>query len=214
MNKKTVLCLASALGLLATMLAACAKPGPILLQDILYQAPTSTVVGPSRTIIAGIGPLADVRGREESILGKRTISDDILNDLVVQGTVGDLATKALKDALGARGVTVKDAPAWNIEAGPGVQSGADLLFAGEIKDLWVDVHSRPLQVKTTASVKLRVAMANAGDGTVLRTLNLSSTLSREDIAFSFDTVQRTLSEALTSALDQLLEDAVVQERMR
>lgn len=214
MHKQTVIRLASALGLLATVLAACAKPGPILLQDILYQAPTSTAVRPARTIVAGIGPFADVRGKEESVLGKRTISDDILNDLVVQGTVGDLATKALKDALNARGVTVQDAPVWNIEAGPGAQSGVDLLFAGEIKDLWVEVHSRPLNVKTSASVKLRVAMANAGDGRVLRTLNLSSTLNREDIVFSFDTVQRTLSEALTSALDQLLEDAVVQERMR
>jgi hypothetical protein len=71
-----------------------------------------------------------------------------------------------------------------------------------------------LNVQTKATVQLRVAVAVAAEGKVLRTLNLNSALSREDIAFSFDTVERTLSEALSAALDQLLTDEIIRERLQ
>ena len=136
-----------------------------------------------------------------------------LNPSQGQGTVADLVTKALKEALSVRGVEVRDVPAWGPEAKPGPQPEADLIFGGEIKTFWVDVQSRPLRVQTRAVVNLRVSVANAADGTVLRTLNLNSALERDDITFSFDTVERTLAEAMTSALDQLLMDKIIQERL-
>jgi hypothetical protein len=196
----------------AGLLSACVQPGPILVQDILYQAPTKTAASPAKKVVAGIAPLSDLRGVTTSVLGKRTV-DDVQNDLVVQGTVAELVGAALKEALVSRGVAVKDTPAWDLEKGPGPREGSDLLVGGELKVFWVDVVSRPLNVQTKASVQLRMAVADAADGKVLRTLNLNSTLSREDIAFSFDTVQRTLSEAMTAALDQLLTDKIIQERL-
>ena len=213
MHRSMLIRLACVLGMLTGLLSACATPGPILVQEILYQAPTATAAASTKKVVAGVSPLADVRGSSKSLLGKRTISDAVQNDLVVQGTIADLVTAALKEALTARGVIVKDVPVWDLEAGPGPVSGVDLLIGGEIKAFWVDVLSRPLNVQTKATAQFRMAVADATEGKVLRTLNLNSALSREDIAFSFDTVQRTLSEAMTAALDQLLTDKIIQERL-
>ena len=212
MKRSLVIRLTCALGMIAGLLSACAQPGPILVQDILYQAPTATAAAPSKKVAAGVAPLADLRGVANSVLGKRMI-DDIQNDLVVQGTVSDLVGAALREALQARGVDVKEAAAWDLDKGPGPREGTELLVGGELKVFWVDVVSRPLNAQTKATVQLRMQVADATDGKVLRTLNLNSALSREDIAFSFTTVQRTLSEAMSAALDQLLSDKIIQERL-
>jgi hypothetical protein len=45
-------------------------------------------------------------------------------------------------------------------------------------------------------------------------VNLNSALEREDVVYSIYTVQATLSEALTSAMNQLLADEEVKKRLR
>lgn len=195
--------------LCAVLFAGCAKSGPVLLQDIVYQAPTGSPLAISRAVVT-VSPLKDVRSLKDvrdsaSTLGKRTIGDDIQNDLVVQGTVADLITAALKDALKSQGVTVKDAPA-------GGQTDAGLLLGGEVKACWVDVSSRPLKVQTKASVQLRVTIAVA-PGAAARAVHVQSALTREDVVFSFSTVQETLSEALTSALNQLMTDEELKRQL-
>lgn len=196
---------AAAVVVLAVVLAGCAQSGPVLLQDILYQAPTGTA--PERAkIIVGVSPFKDVRGGSTSVLGKRIISDDVQNDLVVQGTVADIVTAGLKDALKARGVTVKDAQAWDLSAETIRADGMNILIGGEIKTLWVDVVSQPLNVKTSAAVQLRVFAADGAEKKIFRTLVLNSKVERQDVAFSLYTTADTLSEALSSALNQLLND--------
>lgn len=196
---------AAAVVVLAVVLAGCAQSGPVLLQDILYQAPTGTA--PERAkVIVGVSPFKDVRGGSTSVLGKRIISDDVQNDLVVQGTVADIVTAGLKDALKARGVTVKDAQAWDLSAETIRADGMNILIGGEIKTLWVDVVSQPLNVKTSAAVQLRVFAADGAEKKIFRTLVLNSKVERQDVAFSLYTTADTLSEALSSALNQLLND--------
>ena len=203
----------AAMVVLAVVLTGCAQSGPVLLQDIMYQAPTGT--SPERPkVVVGVSPFKDIRGVSTSILGKRTISDDVQNDLVVQGTVADLATTALKDALRSRSITMTDAPAWDLSGTPPRVEGADLVIGGEVKVLWVDCQSRPVNVKTKATVQLRVSVADTSGAAPARTVNLSSALEREDVVFSYATVQDTLSEALTSALNQLLADEEVKKRLR
>jgi hypothetical protein len=204
---------ASVAVVLAVVLAGCAQSGPVLLQDIVYQAPTGTA--PERAkVVVSVSPFKDVRGGSTSVLGKRIISDDIQNDLVVQGTVADLVTAALKDALRSRSITVKDGPAWDLSGTPPRAAGSDLIIGGEVKVLWVDCQSRPVNVKTKATVQLRVAVAEVSGAAPVRTVNLNSALEREDVVFSFSTVQETLSEALTSAVNQLLADEEVKKRLR
>lgn len=196
---------AAAVVVLAAVLAGCAQSGPVLLQDILYQAQTGTA--PERAkVIVGVSPFKDVRGGSTSVLGKRIISDDVQNDLVVQGTVADIVTAGLKDALKARGVTVKDAQAWDLSAETIRADGMNILIGGEIKTLWVDVVSQPLNVKTSAAVQLRVFAADGAEKKIFRTLVLNSKVERQDVAFSLYTTADTLSEALSSALNQLLND--------
>jgi hypothetical protein len=186
-------------------LSACAEKGPVLLEGVKYQVPEGTATG-TTNVVVGVSPFKDEREKTTSILGKRTIRDSVENDLVVQGTVADLVTAALKDALKARGVTVKDAPAWDLSTETIKANGASIVIGGEIKTLWVDVVSQPLNVKTSAAVQLRVFAADGAEKKIFRTLVLNSKVERQDLAFSFDTTAGALSEALSSALNQLLKD--------
>ncbi len=187
------------------MLSACAEKGPVLLDGIKYQAPEALVAGVPK-IVVGVAPFKDDRGKTASVLGKRTIRNYIENDLVVQGTTAVLVTEAFKDALKSRGVTVKDAPAWDMKSETVQGDGFDILIGGEIKMLWVEVVSQPLNVKIAAEVQLRVSTADVAEKKIFRTLVLNSKMERQDVAFSFESVSGALSEALSSALDQLMKD--------
>jgi predicted small lipoprotein YifL len=187
------------------LLTGCAEKGPVLLGNIKYQAPEKTVAGSPKTIV-GVSPFKDLRGAAASVLGKRTIRNYVENDLVVQGTVADLVTAAFKDALRSRGFAVKDAPAWDMKTETIAGDGFNVLIGGEIKALWVEVTSQPLNVQERAEVQLRVSAADTSDKTIFKTLNMNSKLERQDLAFSFETVEGMLSEALSSAIDQLLKD--------
>src|SRR5512144_97833 len=83
--------------LLAVLLSGCAEKGPILL-DIAYQGPEEKAES-AATVSVGVSPLKDVRGKQEAVLGMRTIPNGQKNDLVVKGTVAELATSILKKAL-------------------------------------------------------------------------------------------------------------------
>jgi uncharacterized lipoprotein YajG len=191
----------------------CAEKGPVLLGNIKYQAPEKTVAGATRTVV-GVSPFKDLRGATTSVLGKRTIRNYLENDLVVQGTVADLVTAAFKDALRSRGIAVKDAPAWDLKTETIAGDGFDILIGGEIKTLWVEVTSEPLKVQERAEVQLRVAAAGTPGRTIFKTLNMNSKLERQDLAFSFDAVEGMLSEALSSAIDQLLKDDEFTSRIK
>jgi len=199
--------------LLAAFLSGCAQKGPVLLDNIKYQAPEGLAAGAPKLII-GVSPFKDDRGKTFSVLGKRTIPDYMENDLVVQGTVADLVTDGLKDALKARGIMVKDAPAWDMNAESIKSSGIDILIGGEIKTLWVEAVSQPLNAKVNAVVQLRVSAADAAEKKIIRTLVLNSKLERKDVSFSFELVEDAVSEALSSALNQLLNDEEFKKKIR
>ncbi len=195
------------------VLAGCAEKGPVLLDNIAYQAPAGLAAGTSKVVV-GVSPFRDERGKMASVLGKRTIRDYVQNDLVVQGSVAGLVTQAMKDALKARGITVKDAPAWDLRDESITPDGYDILIGGEIKTCWVDVVSRPLNVKETATVQLRVVAADPATKQTFRTLVLNSSMEQEDVAFSFASVEGVISEALSGALDQFLKDDDVKKRIQ
>lgn len=199
--------------LLAAFLSGCAQKGPVLLDNIRYQAPEGLAAGAPKLIVA-VSPFKDDRGKTFSVIGKRTIPDYMENDLVVQGTVADLVTAGLKDALKARGIMVKDAPAWDMNAESIKSGGIDILIGGEIKTLWVEAVSQPLNAKVNAVVQLRVSAADAAEKKIIRTLVLNSKLERKDVAFSFELVEDAVSEALSSALNQLLNDEEFKKKIR
>ena len=186
-------------------LSACAEKGPVLLEGVKYQAPEGTQTGASKVTV-GVSAFKDERGKITSVLGKRTLSNSVENDLVVQGTVADLVAGSMKEALTARGIAVKDLPAGDLGELAGRTEGTDIVIGGEIKTLWVNVSSQPLNVKMTAEVQLRVSAADKAEKKIFRTLVLNSKVERQDISFSFDAAAGALSEALSSAIDQLLKD--------
>jgi predicted small lipoprotein YifL len=194
-------------------LSGCAEKGPVLL-DIGYRPPAGVAAGTPKVVV-GVAPFKDDRGKAASVLGRRMIaSTGLENELVVQGTVADLVASRLKDALKARGITVKDVPAWDMTAENIKADGADIVIGGEIKTLWVEAQSRLLNANTRADVQLRVSAADTAEKKVFRTLKLSSKLERQDIAFSFTQVEIVLSEALSGALDQLLNDEEFKKKIK
>lgn len=198
--------------LVMLVVAGCAERGPILL-DIGYRTPEGTVA-PARKLVVGISPFKDARGKTASVLGLRVTSSDVTNDYVVQGTAADAVAARLKEALIARGIAVKEAPAWDLTPEGITAEGVDLVLGGEIKTLWVESTSKVLNTTIMAEAQLRVIAADAKEKKTIRALTLKSKLERTDFSFSLANVEDTLSGVLSSAIDQLLNDEEMKQRIR
>jgi hypothetical protein len=199
--------------LLAAFLSGCAHKGPLLL-DFTYQPPKGTTAMASKVTV-GVSPFKDERGKVESVIGKRFMSlSNETNDLVVQGAVSDKVTTALKNALKARDIPVKDIAAWDL-TDTGIRAdGANLLISGEIKTLWVESTSSLANTTVKADVQLRVLVADTAEKKIIRTVNVNSMMERQNITYSSAFVEETLAEALSTAIDQIFADAELKNRLK
>lgn len=191
----------------------CAEKGPVLL-NIAYQAPAEKAVTASK-IVVGVSPFRDGRGEPASVLGKRTIPSGMQSDLVVQGTVAETATMSLKDALTRRGIAVKDVAGWDLTA-EGIQAeGAALVLGGEIKVFWLESTASASAFNThlMASVQLKITAGDTAEKKVIRTIDVSSKLD-QDVLYSHELLENMLSEALSSAIDQIFNDAELKKRFQ
>lgn len=196
------------------VLSACATPkGPILVEAV-YEAPEDVVAEKSKVVV-GLSPFRDERAKKKSLAGERvTASGDFQNDLVVQGTVADMVTEELKKAFEARGITVKDVPAWDLNPENLKAEGVDIVVGGRIRTLWVKAATQTFKVNTQANVAFRIVAADAKEKNVIQTLNLSGMYGREDASFSVVNVDQALSVALSSTIDQFMNDAEIKKRIK
>jgi uncharacterized lipoprotein YajG len=197
--------------LLVMGLSACAEKGPILIA-IGYQAPADKSAATSKTVVA-VSPLKDGRGKPASVLGMRTIPDGLQNDLVVQGSVAEMATANLKQAFRARGIVVKDAGEWDLTAEGMKAGGADLLIGGEITTLWIESRASTFKTNLRSSVKLKIVAGDIGEKKIIRTIDVDSTL-EQDVLYSREKLEQTISEALSAAIDQILNDTELKKRLQ
>jgi hypothetical protein len=198
---------------ITALFAGCAQKGPILV-DFAYRAPQGAAEEAVKTVV-GVSPFKDERGKSASVAGKRFNSlNNAANDLVVQGTVPDKVMTALKNALTARGIVVRDVPEWNLTEAGIPADGSDLLISGQIKTLWLEAASSLANTKVKAMVELRVAVAAVEQKKIIRVLNVSSTIERENVSFSTAFVQDVLSEALSAALNQVFNDEEIKNRLK
>ncbi len=195
------------------LLAACAPKGP-LLTDFKYQLPKSAD-GAAVTVTVAVSPFKDDRAKIESVVGQRfNAVNELTTDLVVQGTVSTKVTGALKNALAARRIAAKDAPAWDLtEAGVAVPD-ADLQVGGEIKVLWVDAVSQFASTTSKAEVLLRIVVADVAQKKIIRILNVNSKIKRQNVANTAAFIERSLSEAVTNAIDQIFADEELKNRFK
>ena len=190
------------------VLSACAaRQGPILVDSSSYVAPQG--LAPSATkVVVGISPFKDERNKKTSLIGERVkASGEFENDLVIQGTVSDMVMAGFKEAMKARGIVVKDIPAWDLNIGNLQADGADIVVGGSITALWAKAVTDVLNAKTRADVALHVVAADAREKKGVRTLDISGMFERQDLGFGEDRVGQALSAALSSAIDQLLNDS-------
>lgn len=190
----------------------CAKKGPVLV-TVATVAPEKKEA-PAKKIVVGLSALKDIRDQKSSVLGTTTIPSGTAYDLVTQGTVTDLVTTALKEALTARGMTVKDIPDWDLSAEGITAEGVDILIGGHIKKLLAESKSEPFQTKINATVQIKFVVAEGAEKKIIRTTTLSSRNARQDVLFSAERVGSTLGGAISSTIDQLLNDEVVGERLQ
>jgi uncharacterized lipoprotein YajG len=196
--------------LAAGLLSACAEKGPILL-TINYEAPEMKPETASKTVV-DVSPLIDRRGKPSSVLGLRTIPDSLQNDLVVQDTVAALATDILKEAFQSRGITVKDAGEWNLTAEGIKTHGTGLLIGGEISALWIDSRASTFKTNLKSTVKLKIVAADRAEKKIIRTIDVNSSL-EEDVLYSREKLEQTLSTALSAAIDQIFKDEELRKRL-
>lgn len=194
------------------ILSGCAEKGPILLNNISYQSAEKRTAAEKKAVI-GVSLFKDSRGLATSVLGTRTIPSGMQNDLVVQGTVADLVAAALKDALKARGLEVKDVPLWDLTAEGMKAEGVDYLFGGEIKTFRMDSTATSLTTKLAASVQLKIVVGDPAEKKIIRTLDVNSKIEQE-ILYSRERLEEALSEALSTALDQIFQDEVLKNRLQ
>lgn len=201
--------------LLALSFTGCAEKGPILLA-VAYQAPAEKPASAAQAVVVAVSPFRDSRGKAPSVLGTRVISDGQKDDYVVQGTVADIATTSLKKALAARGVTVKDAADWDLTADGMKDQGAPVLISGEIKALWLDSKAASyLNMNTHANVvvQLKIVAGDPVEKKIIRTIDVNSML-EQDLFYSTEKLQAMLSEALSSAIDQVFQDEELKKRLQ
>jgi len=189
-----------------SLICGCAAKGPILV-NMAYRAPEGLSRG-SSSVVVGVSPFQDDRGVPASTLGKKVKpSSGAANDLVVQGTAAGIVTASVKQALQKRGIAVKTIPQWDpSDKGPVEAEGADILIGGSIKTLWAEVASKTVKDTYRVEVKIRAAVGSAADRSVVRYLTLNSSMDREDVKFSPERVGSMLSEALSTAIEQLVND--------
>jgi len=204
------ICLIVSVFILSMVFSGCAEKGPILL-TIGYQAPAEKTTTASN-IAVGVSPMRDGRGGSASVLGKKTIQNGIHNDLVVSGTVSEIATRALKEALIARGFTVHDVADWDLTAEGIKPDGSTLLLGGEINALWLESVSIPFKTSMKVVVRLKIVAGDGAEKKIIRTLDVSSKLD-QDVLYSREMLENSLSEALTSAIDQIFKDEELKTRL-
>jgi len=190
------------------------QKGPQLMGDVRYLSPEGMVAATPKVVV-GVSPFKDGRGKPASVLGvKKSTASSIEIDLVVQGTGADMVTALFKDALKARGFSVKDVAAWDMTAEGIKAEGVDVLISGEIKSLWVETVTSILSVDLKAEAQLRVVVADVPGKKILRATTVNSGLERKNIAFSFEYVQQTLSEALSAAINQVFDDEEIKKKLQ
>ncbi len=193
------------------VLAGCAHQGPIPL-TLTYQPPaTAAPAGAPKTVVA-IGVFRDGRGMPPQTLGRQRIPDGSENDYLLADTVADLVTAEVRTAFTARGFTVHQS-GWDGAAGD-IPAGTGLLLAGTIEELRVDSTSAPFKTQVTAVVRVQIVAADAAQGKIVRKLTINSKIENTIWPFSPAKVADALSGALSSAIDQLFIDSVLQERLR
>ena len=194
-------------------LTACAtQKGPLLI-GAEYEVPQG--LAPSGSKVVGLSPFQDARGGKLSVVGDReTDTGQFENDLVIQGTVTDLVTTAFSNALKARKIIVKDIPAWDLKIEHMNTNGVDIVLGGTVTSLWTKVVTKPLNVTTHVDVSVHAVLVDAREKKVVRVLDMHGTYDTQDITFNSDIVGQALSTALSSTIDQLMNDPEFKKKIQ
>jgi len=195
-------------------LAGCAaQKGPILV-GAEYEAPQGLAPAAPKVVV-GLSPFKDARGGKPSVIGVReNNAGQFENDLVVQGTVSDLVTAAIKKALKARNITVKDLPAWDLNVDHLNADNVDIVLGGTVVSLWATVVTQPLKTTAHVDATVHAVMADARDKTVVRELDMHGTFDDQYLTFDPEKVGEALSSALSSMVDQLMNDPEFKKKVQ
>ncbi len=190
----------------------CAHRGPILV-DFSYKRSNALHEVAKATV--GVSPFKDERGKVSSVVGTRFLDiNNATNELVVQGTVAEKVTSALKTALSDQDIPEKDFASWDLTEQGIPADKADVLISGEIKSFWIESTSTLANTVAKATVELRVSIADIKQKKIIRVLNVSSKIERQNVTYTNPFIAGVLSEALTGAIDQVFGDQELKSRLQ
>jgi len=211
-KSKDVIMIVAILAMIS-LTACAAQKGPILV-GAEYDVPEGLASSASKVVV-GLSPFQDARGGKLSVVGIReTDTGQFENDLVIQGTVSDLVTTAFSNALKARKISVKDLPAWDLKTEHMNANGVDVVLGGTVTSLWAKVVKKPLNAATHVDVSVHAILVDAREKKVSRVLDLHGTYDSQDITFNADMVGQALSGALSSTIDQLMNDPEFKKKIQ
>jgi hypothetical protein len=129
--------------LIMIALSACATPTGQILVGAAYDVPQGLALAAPK-VVMGLSPFQDGRGKRPSLVGERvTETGEFEKDLVAQGTVSDLVTTGFREALKARGIAVKDIPAWDLDIENLKADNVDIVIGGTVTTLWTKTVADP-----------------------------------------------------------------------
>lgn len=196
--------------LLFAALTGCAEKGPVHLTNIEYLRPEG--LPESSPKIVGLSPLKDSRNKPESLVGTSGTYDQVVqNEVLVTGSVSNLVTSKLKEALKDRNIAVKEVP-WDLTIQGAKADGVGLLIGGEIKTLWLDSKYKALKSESKATVQMKVYFIDPSEK-VLHAIDISSSYENPTITFSVSELESALSQAISTAIDRIFDDKEMKKKL-
>lgn len=178
----------------------CAPPVSYVI-EVAYAPELKKTVSPSTTALSvGVIPFTDERSDRKAI-GERIHLTGKVDRFAPEPSPADRAvTQALVTALKIHGYQPELFPAGT---SPDAVSGKDAVISGSIKDLWAVAQSRPGYTDIKAKVHLEVNVYRPAERKTF-TIDAKSVAQSKVVLFSPSDLEKTVNDALTDAIDDLL----------
>lgn len=192
--------------LLSMLLFSCGGPKThvIYLHGIPTAAPAQ-----SSGLTVGLAPYQDPRPRKQ-LLGKRIRLDGVEDVIRLHSrSPAEDLTQMTRRLLAARGVRVVELPSWTPEPEnlKDLPEGVRMAFRGRIDTMEVEAHSSLWKTSVQYRIRLTAHVGDKEKGEVL-TRTIESSPQESYVGFDPAKIEDRLNDALSGALDRLLEGIV------
>lgn len=205
--------LAKLLGIILVLilLSGCvAGKGLVINPAYTREGTPSALAPPDKTVTLALSLFEDGRPIKERIGTRRGYQGE--PDFFRYGGASfqDMVTRAVEAQVKKAAIPTQLISSWDLSQANIPPAGQDFLLGGRIDAFWADVDSRWYGSKTKVRVELTMALANPKERRILWQNAITSTSEYQEPLFDQERVQRVLGDALSNAVNKILENADLQ----